>query len=67
MAGRPRERLLACVALGAVVGALAASWDKSRAVVSASNLGWMPDEVRRSGDPAVMLEYRRDVIAAALK
>lgn len=67
LAGRPRERLLACVALGAVVGALAASWDKSRAVVSASNLGWMPDEVRRSGNPAVMLEYRRDVIAAALK
>ena len=66
-AGRPRERLLACVALGAVVGALAASWDKSRAVVSSSNLGWMPEEVRRTGDPTVMLEYRRDVIAAALK
>ena len=27
----------------------------------------MPEEVRRTGDPAVMLEYRRDVIAAALR
>ena len=62
--------LVAAVALGCIVGAIAALNDR-RSTAGASNslndLGYMPDHVRESNDPMVKLAYRRDVIAAAVR
>jgi hypothetical protein len=63
------ERLLLCVFLGAIAGALAASWSgrSDSAFEAATGLGWFPDTLRESGDVRAVLEYRRDAIAAALE
>ena len=57
------ERVLLFVFLGAIAGALAASWS-GRAAESAAGLGWIPDTLNRA-DVKSVLEYRRDAIAAA--
>ena len=57
------ERVLLFVFLGAIAGALAASWS-GRASESAAGLGWIPDTLKRA-DVKSVLEYRRDAIAAA--
>jgi hypothetical protein len=63
------QLVVAAVALGCIIGAIAASVDKRAASNTsvASDLGWMPDHVRASSDPLVKLAYRRDVIAAAVQ
>jgi len=71
------------VALGCIVGALAAAWDKRAGAGSAGvhcgqivrdgggavDPGWMPvpEHVRNARDPVVKLTYRRDVLAAAVR
>ena len=66
---RDHHRLVACVAVGCIFGALAAGFDnraEARRHLAAS-LGWFPDAVRDDGDVAALLEYRRDAIAAAVR
>mmetsp|Transcript_1363 Transcript_1363/g.5681 ORF Transcript_1363/g.5681 Transcript_1363/m.5681 type:complete len:106 (-) Transcript_1363:130-447(-) len=60
------ERVLLFVFLGAIAGALAASWSgrAAAAAESAAGLGWIPDTLNRA-DVKSVLEYRRDAIAAA--
>jgi hypothetical protein len=60
------ERVLLFVFLGAIAGALAASWSgrAAGAAESAAGLGWIPDTLNRA-DVKSVLEYRRDAIAAA--
>ena len=58
------ERVLLFVFLGAIAGALAASWSGRAAAESAAGLGWIPDTLNRA-DVKSVLEYRRDAIAAA--
>ena len=60
------ERVLLFVFLGAIAGALVASWSAraASALESATGLGWIPDTLHR-GDIKSVLEYRRDAIAAA--
>ena len=58
------ERVLLFVFLGAIAGALAASWSGRAPAESAAGLGWIPDTLNRA-DVKSVLEYRRDAIAAA--
>ena len=60
------ERVLLFVFLGAIAGALVASWSgrAAGALESATGLGWLPENLHR-GDVQSVLEYRRDALAAA--
>jgi hypothetical protein len=59
------ERVLLFVFLGAIAGALAASWSgRAAGAAESAGLGWIPDTLNRA-DVKSVLEYRRDAIAAA--
>ena len=64
------ERVLLCVFLGVIAGALGAMFldgkSSDAAFDSATNLGWFPDTLLDGGDTKAVLEYRRDTIAAAI-
>ena len=64
------ERMLLCVFLGVIAGALVAmfGWggvSDAGALDSATAMGWFPENLRQSGDVKQIVTYRRDAIAAA--